>query len=179
MKTVFEIKTREQVSSADQVLFDAASKMLGFVPNMYGMMANSETALARYVKAENWASTLEPIEAEVICLVVSQVNDCAYCLSYHSANLEKSGFRKDQIIEMRKGGAPFDLKLDALIKLSKSITEKRGHTDSQLIDDFIDAGYSKATVMDAIFVINLRSITNHIFNATGGFAIDFPPVPAL
>lgn len=179
MKTEFEIKTRDQVSAADQTLFDASTKMLGFVPNMYGIMAHSETALSRYIKAENAASTLDRIESEIVSLVVSQVNDCAYCLSFHTENLKKSGFTDDQIIEMRKGGASFDQKLNALIKLSKSIAEKRGHINSELIDNFIDAGYSKVSVMDAIFVINLRSITNYIFSATGGFEIDFPLAPVL
>ncbi|WP_295718911.1 carboxymuconolactone decarboxylase family protein [Mucilaginibacter sp.] len=179
MKTVFEIKTREQVSPANQAVFDSSTKLLGFVPNMYGVIANSENALSRYVKAEFDKSSLTYREQEVVNLVVSQVNFCRYCISFHYVSLQKLGFTADQLAEIRKGTASFNEKLDALVKLSKSLTEMRGHIDGELVDRVIEAGYTKGAVIDTILLINLRGVTNYVYAALGEFKIDFPLAPDL
>jgi uncharacterized peroxidase-related enzyme len=179
MKTIFEFKTREQIAPAEQAVFDSSTKQLGFVPNMYRVMANSDHALSRYVKAEFDRTSLSNKEQEVVNIVTSEVNRCRYCISFHYGFLLKMGFTAEQIVEIRKGGASFDPKLDALIKLTKSIAEKRGHIDGSLIDAFIDAGYTKGTVIDTILLINLRGVTNYIHAALGEFEIDFPLAPGL
>lgn len=179
MKTVFEFKKREEVSPADQAVYDSSTKLLGFVPNMYGVIANSEHGLSRYVKAEFDKTSLTTKEQEAVSLVVSQVNDCRYCLSFHYMYMQKLGFTPDQLAEIRKGGASFDPKLNALLKLSKSITEKRGHIDGTLVDEAIEAGYSKGSIIDAILMINLRGVTNYVHSALGQFEIDFPLAPDL
>jgi len=54
-----------------------------------------------------------------------------------------------------------------------------GHIDGELIDRFIDAGYSKGAVIDTIILVNLRGVTNYVHAALGEFAIDFPLAPDL
>lgn len=179
MITKFDLKKREDVSPDDQAVYDSAGKQLGFVPNMYRIIANSDHALSRYVKAEFAKSSLSTKEQEVINLVVSEVNGCPYCTSFHYSYLQKLGFTTDMLAAVRKGGAYFDAKLDALIKLTKSITEKRGHIDNVLIDDLIAVGFNRDAVIDTIILINLRGVTNYVYAAIGGFDIDFPPAPEL
>ena len=41
----FKVPTRDEVSSANQVLFDTLKKGVGFVPNLYATYAYSENAL--------------------------------------------------------------------------------------------------------------------------------------
>ncbi len=179
MKTTFEIKKREEVSVADQAVYNSATKQLGFVPNMYGVIANSEFALSRYVKAEFGKSSLTTKEQEVINIVVSGVNACRYCTAFHYNYLQKLGLGSDQLAEIRKGSALFNPKLDALVKFTKNIVEKRGHIDGELVDNLIDAGYSKGAVIDTILLINLRGVTNYMHAALGEFEIDFPLAPDL
>ena len=179
MKNIFGFKKREEISPADQAVFDSSAKLLGFVPNMYKVIANSEHALSRYVKAEFDKSSLTSKEQEVINLVVSQVNFCRYCISFHYGFLQKMGFTAEQLAEIRSGTASFDPKLDALVKLTKSITETRGHINGTLVDAFIEAGYTKGTVIDTILLINLRGVTNYVHAALGEFEIDFPLAPDL
>jgi uncharacterized peroxidase-related enzyme len=179
MNTVFEFKTREEIAPAEQAVYDSAAKQLGFVPNMYKVIANSDHALSRYVKAEFDRSSLSTKEQEVVNIVTSEVNQCRYCISFHYGFLLKMGFSAEQIAEIRKGGASFDHKLDALVRLTKSIAENRGHIDGSLVDAFIEAGYNKGTVIDTILLINLRGVTNYIHAALGEFEIDFPLAPGL
>ena len=91
------------------------------VLNLYATLAHSEHALDNYLPLQNGKSSLNPKEREVINLVVSQVNECAYCLAAHTALGGMVGFTPGQIIAIRKGSAPFDAKLDALAHRSRAL----------------------------------------------------------
>jgi AhpD family alkylhydroperoxidase len=177
MKT-FAVPTREQVSENNQVIFDHFTKALGMVPNLYATMAYSENGLSNYVAFQSGKSSLRAKEREAINLIVSQVNRCVYCLSAHTVLGKMNGFTDDQIINIRKGGAPFDAKLDALIKLVKSITENRGSADSVLVDNFFAAGYNEGNLVDAIIIIGDKTIMNYLHKLTD-IPVDFPLAPAL
>ena len=140
----FTVPTRGEVSENNQQVFDSLQKGLGFVPNLYAYFAKSETALADYLAFQNRKSTLKAKEREVINLVVSQVNGCRYCQSAHTVLGKMNGFTDDQVIELRKGTASFDAKLDALVKFAKSVTENRGRATQESKDAFFAAGYTEA-----------------------------------
>src|SRR4051812_18389030 len=163
MKTRFDIPARDDVSPLNQSLYDNLKKILGFVPNLYASFAHSDTALSTFLSAQNAKSSLTAKEKEAISLVVSEANDCAYCLSSHSIFAKKNGFSEDEIMEIRSGAASFNPKLDALVKLAKSIADHKGNVDPILIDNVIEAGYTKATVIDVIMLVGIRTITNYVY----------------
>jgi AhpD family alkylhydroperoxidase len=172
MKT-FTIPTAATVSPANQAIFANLQKGLGMVPNLYATLAHSEHALGNYLALQNGKSSLNAKEREVINLVVSQVNECAYCLAAHTALGGMVGFTPGQIIAIRKGGAAFDAKLDALARLVKSTTEGRGHADPALLDAFFAAGYTEGQLVDTVMVIGDKIITNYL-HALTQVPIDFP-----
>jgi len=176
--TAFTVPTYEQVSPANQAIFDNLKKGLGFVPNLYATFALSETALATYLALQNANSSLSSKAREVINLVVSQVNNCAYCLAAHTALGRMAGFTAEQILTLRGGSAAFDAKLDALAKLVRNITLERGHADPALVQAFFAAGWTKANLVDAIVAIGDKTISNFLHAATK-VPVDFPPAPAL
>lgn len=174
----FPIPAKAQVSPANQVIFDNLTKMAGRVPNLYATFAHSENALANYLTLQNGKSSLRAKEREVINLVVSQVNDCKYCLSAHTAIAKLQGFNDQQIIEIRKAAITFDHKLDALAKLVKSITENRGHADQQLVENFYEVGYDEGNLVDAVMVVGDKIISNYMYALTA-VPIDWPVAPEL
>lgn len=169
----FSIPTREEVSENNQAIFDNLQKALGFVPNLYAYYAKNETALADYLALQNRKSTLKAKEREVINLVVSQVNECKYCLSAHTLIAKSNGFNEDQILEIRTGKARFDSKLNALAQFAKSVAENKGKVASTVLDLFFQEGYTEANLIDTIIIIGDKTISNYIHNVTD-FAIDFP-----
>ncbi|HEY6902638.1 MAG TPA: carboxymuconolactone decarboxylase family protein [Puia sp.] len=177
MNTV-TVPTRDQVSPANQTLFDNLKKGVGFVPNLYATMALSEHALGTYLAFSNARTSLRAKEKEAINLVVSQVNDCDYCLSAHTALAKLNGFTDEQILELRSGRASFDAKLDALVKYAKSAAENKGHASQESLDALFAAGYTQENLIDAILVIADKMFTNYLFAATN-IPIDFPKAPAL
>ncbi len=176
--TTIQVPTRDQVSPANQALFDTLKKGLGMVPNLYATLALSEHALGNYLAFQNAKSSVKGKAREVVNLVVSQVNNCAYCLAAHTAIGGMLGFTSEQIIEIRRGGASFDAKLDALAKLVKNIATERGHADPARVQAFFDAGWTQENLVDAIVVIGDKTVTNYLHGTTQ-VPVDFPSAPAL
>ena len=174
----FTIPTAATVSPANQAIFDNLRKSLGMVPNLYATFAHSEHALGNYLTLQNGKSSLTAKEREVINLVVSQVNECAYCLAAHTVLGGMVGFTPEQIIAIRKGGAAFDARLDALARLVKSAAEHRGHAAPALVEAFFAAGYSEGNLVDVVMVIGDKIITNYL-HALTQVPVDFPAAPAL
>jgi len=169
----FTIPTKAEVSASNQNIFDNLQKGLGFVPNLYAYFAKNETALGDYMALQNRTSTLKAKEREVINLVTSQINGCRYCQSAHTALGKMNGFTNEQIIEIRKGSASFDKKLDALAKFTASAVINRGRAREETKAAFFAEGYNEANMIDVIIVVGDKIISNYLHNLTG-FAIDFP-----
>lgn len=177
MKTI-TVPTYEQASPANQALLDNLKKALGFVPNLYATFAHSETALGTYLTLQNAKSSLSAKAREVINLVVSQVNNCAYCLAAHTAVGAMVGFTPAEILEIRRGSAAFDPQLDALAKLVRSIAQERGHADPALVQAFFAAGWTEGNLVDAIVVIGDKTVSNYLHGTTQ-IPVDFPAAPPL
>lgn len=178
MATQFNVPTREEVSKNNQAIFDQLQKGLGFVPNLYATYAHSDTALGDYLALQNRKSSLKAKEREIINLVVSQVNECAYCLAAHTALGKMNGFTDEQILELRTGEASFDTKFDALAKFTRDITVNRSKPSAAALDNFFEAGYTKENLVDTIVVIGDKIISNFIHGATQ-IPVDFPAAPEL
>ncbi|WP_117882043.1 carboxymuconolactone decarboxylase family protein [Aureibaculum luteum] len=171
--TKFTVPTREEVSSNNQAIFDTLKSTLGFVPNLYAYYAKNETALPDYLAFQNRKSTLKAKEREVINLVVSQYNGCRYCQSAHTALGKMNGFNDTQILELRKGTASFDEKLNALAEFTLAAASNKGNVSEEVKNNFFNAGYTEANMIDAVIIIGDKTISNYIHNLAG-FEIDFP-----
>ena len=174
----FNVPTREEVSPNNQAIFDNLQKAVGFVPNLYAAYAYSENALANYMALSSAKTSLNAKQKEVVNLAVSQVNECTYCLSAHTAIGKMNGFSDSEILELRAGKASFDAKLDALASLAKNITENRGAADDAIIEKFLNAGWTKENLIDTIVLVGDKTISNYIHKTTD-VPVDFPVAAPL
>jgi uncharacterized peroxidase-related enzyme len=174
----FKVPTLEEVSEKNKGILTAIKNQVGFVPNIYATYAYSENALERYTTFANGKTTFNNKEKEVINLVVSQVNGCEYCQAAHTAIGKMNGFTDEQVISLRKGEAPFNEKIDALVKTAKAITLKKGRIEDEVLEIFFDAGYTKENLVDLIVAIGEKTTTNLLHNVTG-IEIDFPKAVEL
>ncbi len=166
------------VSPANQAHFDQLKSGLGMVPNLYATLAHSETALGTYLALQGARSSLSVKAREVVNLVVSEVNRCEYCLAAHTVLGGMAGFTPEQILALRRGGAGWDARLDALARLVKDIAIARGHADPANVQAFLAAGWTRANLVDMIVVIGDKTVTNYLHGVTG-VPVDFPVAPAL
>ena len=176
--STFNVPQRADVSSKNQAIFDNLEKAVGFVPNLFATYAYSENALENYLSLSNAKTSLKSKEKEVVNLAVSEVNNCIYCLSAHTAIGKMNGFTDEQILELRSGKASFDNKLDALARLARNITENRGATDAKVLENFFAAGWTKENLIDTIVLVGDKTISNYINNTTE-IPVDFPVAAPL
>ena len=174
----FAIPTRESVSPENQAIFDNLKKMLSFVPNLYATFAHSATALGTYLNLQNAKSSLNAKQREIVNLVVSEVNDCEYCLAAHTAVGKMVGFTEAQILEIRTGRATFDPKLDALARFVREVAEKRGHVAAAETEAFLAAGWTEGNVVDVVMAVGDKIISNYLHGVTK-IAVDFPAASKL
>lgn len=177
-KISFEVPTRDQVSEKNQAIFDHMLNAFGKVPNLYATFALNETALGDYLTLQNRKSTLSAKEREIINLVVSQVNDCQYCVPAHTAVAKMYGFSEEEILEIRKAHISFSNKFNALAEFVKETAVTRGRPSQKTADTLFEAGYTKANVVDIMMVIGDKIISNYLHNFTQ-IPVDWPPVPKI
>ena len=175
MNATVNVPTRDDVSPANQAVFDSLQKQLGFVPNLYATFAHSAHALPAYLALQAARSSLSAREREVVNLVVSEVNGCEYCLAAHTVIARKFGYSDAQI---RSGRAGFDPRLDALARLVHDVALERGHADPARVQAFFEAGWTKENLVDAIVAVGDKTITNFLHGTTR-VPVDFPAAPPL
>ena len=177
MSTAFNVPTREQVTPANQEIFDNLTKALGFVPNLYATIAYSENGLARFLAYQNAKTTLSGKEKEVVNLVVSQVNGCIYCQSAHLVLGKMNGFTEEQLLDIRKEKSE-DAKLNSLVQLAADITKNRGNASQGNVDNFFAQGYTKENLVDLILQVSDKTAMNYLHNLTK-VPVDFPVATSL
>ncbi len=178
MSQEFNVPQRSEVNPTNQAIFDNLKESVGFVPNLYATFAHSNNALKNYLDFGNAQQSLDAKQKEVVNLAVSQVNNCAYCLSAHTAIAGMNGFSSEQIVEFRQGKASFDNKLDALARLSRNLTENRGATSPEVVSNFFEAGWTKENLVDVITVAGAKTISNYLHSTTK-VPVDFPAAESI
>ncbi len=155
---------------ARERLHEAQAK-LGFVPNMYGVMANSPGLLDTYVHGYNRFrenSGFTSAEQEVVLLAISRENGCTYCIAAHSFIADKmSGVPTEVTNAIRDGRAIPDARLAALHDFVRIMVTKRGLPGRADVQAFLAAGYSERQILEVVLAIAVKTLSNyanHLFH---------------
>jgi AhpD family alkylhydroperoxidase len=140
-------------------------KTFGFIPSLMATFANSPTVLHSYLAMDAvWEKgTFRPVERSLVLLAASVVNNCEYCTAAHSRVLK--GFLKvpaEIVAGVRNGKSLSDAKLDALVKYTKEIVEKRGHVSELTLGAFLAAGYTAPQAMEVLIGVALKTVSNYL-----------------
>lgn len=160
----FQIHTQDTAPEASRATLDAARKKYGFVPNLYGVLAESPAAVQAYA-AINKAleqSALTPVEQQVVTLTVSATNGCAYCMGAHSTVAQMVRMPDDVLAALRAQQALPDRKLDAVRVLVVSIVQNRGWVPEADVAQFVAAGYGRQHLLDALTIVSLKTLSNYV-----------------
>lgn len=178
MKNVTQISVpdRKDVNEKSRELFDQLKTQLGMVPNLYATIGYSSNALENFLTFSGNAGkgTFSNKEIEAIKLAVSQVNNCTYCKSAHTAIAKSNGFSDAEAAELRNATIA-DPKLKVLASMAKQVAEKAGHIDADVRESFFGLGYDAKALMDFIAVVTAITFTNYA-HALTKVEVDFPLV---
>ncbi len=155
-------------ASADSIAagrMRAAQAGFGFVPNTYGVMANSPGLLDTYVHGYERFRALSgftPAEQEVVLLAVSRENGCTYCVAAHSFIADRMSGVAPAVTDAIRGGQPIpDARLAALHDFTRTMVVKRGLPDSADVNAFLAAGYSERQILEVVLAIAVKTLSNY------------------
>lgn len=184
MRDTYKIKdlpllTIETATGKAKAFLEKAKLQMGFVPNMYGAMANEPALYEAY--ATTYAAFraecgFTPVEQEVILLAISRANSCDYCMAAHSFVADKMSKVPAEVTDALRDGRPVpDPKLAALAEFTAQMVYSRGRPKDADVAAFRAGGYSEKNILGIILAIGVKTFsnyTNHVFHTPvdGAFA---------
>jgi len=160
----FNIHSIAQAPVAARSLLEGAQQKFGFIPNLLGSFAESPATLQAYLElgALMGKTALTPVEQQVVLLAASAENHCTYCVAAHSVIAKQMVKADAAIVDALRELQPLpDRKLEALAVFTRAVVKQRGHIDAKVLDDFIDAGYSLAQVLDVVLGVTMKTLSNY------------------
>jgi uncharacterized peroxidase-related enzyme len=172
--TRIAIPSRDEAPVATHAALDGLFKQLGFIPNLFLVVAQSPDTLHGLMELQkSLGKTLTPQLRARIALAVSQVNECEYCLTAHSyvgKHLHKMSASE---ITLNRQGHSSDSKSDAAVQFAKRVTETRGRVSNADIAAVREAGFTDAQIVEIVASAVQFLFTNFI-NNVADTEIDFP-----
>jgi uncharacterized peroxidase-related enzyme len=171
--TWLRVPAEEELPPEVLALWEQPLEKLGFVPNVLRLYALRPSHLvswnAHYEEAMKGESGLTKAEREMIAVVVSVANRCAYCIAAHSAalrKLTKDPALADQVAEDHTQAAISDRMkraLDYAVRLTRAPEEM---TEADVLA-LRDAGWSDEDVMDIAEVTGIFNFSNRLASGLG------------
>lgn len=166
----FKVHTHENAPEHSRPLLKELLGRLGFVPNIFGALSESPTALRAYLGLKTTVETglFTPVERKIIGMTSSYLNNCSYCMAAGSTIGEKEGLPKDVIEALRNDKPLKDVKQEQLRQFTKAVLKRMGRPDKADVDAMRKAGYTNSHILEAVSVISLSimgNYMNHILEA--------------
>ena len=162
----FVVHTPESASPEAREALKSAQKAFGFVPNLLGVMAEAPIALKAYMDLTDLLgkASLNAVEQQVMMLAASYENACGYCMAAHSTVAGMVAMPQPILAALRSGDNLPDPKLEALRSFVVDVVRSRGRVSDKRIEEFLSAGYSRQNVLEVVFAVAMKTLSNYINN---------------
>ena len=166
----FQVHTIESAPEGSQQTLTGIQERYGFIPNLAGVFAESPGAFKGLLSAiqayDDESLTLTAIERQVVLLAVSVFNRCDYCTAAHSMLAHSLGLSRDDIALLQREEPLADSRHEALRRYTVQLLGQRGLVDDSITQRFLDAGFTKAQVLEVMLGISLKTLTNYTNHVT-------------
>jgi uncharacterized peroxidase-related enzyme len=160
----FTMHTIDSAPEESKNILMQSEKSVGFIPNIYAILAESPLLLKTYKELGNLfnKTSFTEIEKEVIEMTINQVNGCTYCIAAHNYFATLSNFPEKIIISLLEDKPFEDSKLQILRLFTKTVIEKKGSLTNNEIDVFLSAGYTNKHILELIIGVSHKIISNYV-----------------
>jgi uncharacterized peroxidase-related enzyme len=171
--TWLRVPAEDELPDEVRDLWQPSLEKLGFVPNVLRLYALRPSRLlawnAWYEEAMKGESGLTRAEREMIAVVVSVANDCAYCIAAHSAALRK--LTKDpalaDAIAADHAAAAVEARVEAMLDFAVKLTLRPREMAEADVEALRQVGWSDEDVMDIAEVTGLFNMSNRMASGLG------------
>jgi uncharacterized peroxidase-related enzyme len=140
-----------------------AKKQLGFIPNLYGVLAESPQALAAYLAVSDQVrkSSLSTAAQQVVLLTASRHNGCSYCVAAYSALAAAAKVDPAVIDAVREDKPIDDPQLEAVRRFTGLVVDNRGWVADGDVKAFMDSGFTRRQVLDILTGVAMKTMSNY------------------
>ena len=163
--TMVEFTLHDEASAPDdsKALLAEVKRHNGFLPNLYGVLAESPQALAAYqaTSEQFLRSSLSRAAKHVVWLTASRRNKCHYCVAAHSAAAGAAKVDQAVIDAIRDDKPLEDPQLQAVRVFTDRLVTEAGWIDEQEVQAFLDAGFTRRQILDIITGVAQKTLSNY------------------
>lgn len=162
--SAFTIHTLETAPQASKQILQNTEKQLGFIPNLYGVFAESPATLEAYqsLTALFDKTAFTVTEQNLVLLSISRYRNCSYCLAAHGTVAKMQKVPTDIIHAVYYNQPLFDTKLEALRTFTRTVLEAEGWIKQDALQAFYQAGYQKQHVLEVVLGISFKTLSNYV-----------------
>jgi alkylhydroperoxidase family enzyme len=176
---MFTYYTKETAPEGSLPQIDHSVKTFGFLPKLHQVLAAAPASYEAYNRLFDLfqqATTLTPLEQQVVFMTANYENRCHYCTAGHSMIMKMFDMPAGVIEALREGRPLADAKLEALRVFSRRLIETRGHVGDAALETFLAAGYSRRQALEVLTGLAAKLISNYA-NALAHTELDDPVKP--
>lgn len=161
--TTLPIHTLDTAPEAAQAILAGAQKKLGFVPNLYAMMASAPALVKAYTTLSGIfeETSFTATERQVVLMTVSVVNGCDYCVAAHTVLAGMQKVPGDVVAAVRNGQPIADARLEALRRYTTAVVTSRGWPSDAEAKAFQQAGYGPAQMLEVVLGVGIKTLSNY------------------
>jgi uncharacterized peroxidase-related enzyme len=173
------VHTSQTAPAASRDLLESTQAKLGFVPNLFGMLANAPALLEGYLTLSGIFDTtsLSATERQVVLLAVSFENGCDYCMAAHTAIARMQKVDPGVLAALREGLPIGDGRLQALRGFTAEVARSRGWPTQEAVSRFVSAGYTPVQALEVVLGVGVKTLSNYA-NHLAGTPLDAAFAPA-
>lgn len=153
--------------------FEKCESKLGLVPNVIKAYSQNLAQLEVFTRFYNelmlGESELDPLEREMVAVVVSSENKCFYCLTAHGAAVRQYSGNPvlgEQLV-MNYRAADLSIRQRAMLDFASNLTRFPDAVDEADIEELRQAGLSDRAIWDLSNIIGFYNMTNRVATASG------------
>jgi len=142
----------------------------GRIPNLFQAYAKHPPLLEanwRKVKLILLNGVLPRLSKEIIALLVSHDNGCAYCIAAHSAALKSMGVKGRQLKSMIQGdlsALPSERDIE-LVEFARNANQRHHSIGDGDLERLYSLGYTEADIIEALGIVELFAGFNRFAKA--------------
>lgn len=156
-----------------QRYFEKCQSKLGMVPNVIRAYSQNLAQLEAFTRLYNelmlGESELDPLEREMVAVVVSSENKCYYCLTAHGAAVRQLSGKPElgEQMVMNYRAADLSPRQRAMLDFAVGLTRYPDEVGEADIDDLRAAGLSEQAIWDLSNLVGFYNMTNRVAAASG------------
>lgn len=166
--TDFTFYSHENTTEQAKKLLLDIKRGYGFIPNMFGYMAEAPTTIEAYLALNALVAktSLSAAQQQVALLAVSVENDCDFCVVAHRAIGRMKNANPQTITALVTHTEIIDFQDRALAKFAIAVTKSRGQQSEATNKAFLDAGFTKQQILEVILIVSIKTLSNYINHLT-------------